>query len=141
MEMETENTTVEDLFYKTKDYVNTRIDLFKLKAINKSSSVFSITVATLFLIGVLLTVLLFLSFLDDAIGRDLKKGPSIDPVFLMRLRNVVQYLQSTHGVIHTSEKNVKLMKNGSKLLKDTVFGARRLITTTSTFSLSSTPNK
>ena len=55
-------------------------------------------------------VLLFLSFLDDAIGRDLKKGPSIDPVFLMRLRNVVQYLQSTHGVIHTSEKNVKLMK-------------------------------
>lgn len=61
MEMETENSTVEDLFYKTRDYVNTRIDLFKLKAINKTSSVFSITVATLFLIGISLIVLLFLS--------------------------------------------------------------------------------
>lgn len=73
MEMETENTTVEELFYKTKDYVNTRIDLFKLKAINKGSSVFSLTVSILFLVGVCLMVLLFLSaglafYLGEVLG-------------------------------------------------------------------------
>lgn len=62
MDVDSENTTVEDLFYKTKDYVSTRIDLFKLKSINKASTVFSMTVTTLFLIGVCLLVLLFLSF-------------------------------------------------------------------------------
>jgi len=35
--MENKTTIVEELFYKLKDYGETRLDLFKLKSINKVS--------------------------------------------------------------------------------------------------------
>ncbi len=59
--MESESNPVEDLFGKGREYINTRIDLFKLKSINKASSVFSSTIAALALLAILLMVLLFLS--------------------------------------------------------------------------------
>lgn len=59
--MESENTSVEDLFCKSREYINTRIDLFKLKSINKASSIFSMAVAVILLIGILMLVVLFLS--------------------------------------------------------------------------------
>ena len=73
MEIESENASVEDLFYKTREYINTRVDLFKLKSINKASSFFSITIILLFLTGIFLIVLLFLSiglavFLGGVLG-------------------------------------------------------------------------
>lgn len=61
MEIESESNSVEDLLYKSKEYINTRIDLFKLKSINKASSVFSMTVSALVLAGIFLMILLFAS--------------------------------------------------------------------------------
>lgn len=61
MEMETSNTTVEDLFYKVKDYVNTRFDLLKLKAINKVSSAISKSITTIVLLVFSVLILLFFS--------------------------------------------------------------------------------
>ncbi len=59
--MESESSSVEDLLFKSKEYINTRIDLFKLKSINKASSVFSITASALVLAGIFLMILLFVS--------------------------------------------------------------------------------
>lgn len=59
--METSNTTVEDLFYKVKDYVNTRFDLLKLKAINKVSSTLSKTITFIVILVLSIFVLMLLS--------------------------------------------------------------------------------
>lgn len=61
MEMETSNTTVEDLFYKVKDYVNTRFDLLKLKAINKVSSILSKTITFIVILVLSVFILMLLS--------------------------------------------------------------------------------
>lgn len=61
MGADTESTSVEDLFYKTRDYVNTRIDLLKLKSIKRASAIYSSTLTFLFLGGILFLVILFLS--------------------------------------------------------------------------------
>lgn len=61
LEEETETTAVEDLFYKSKDYVNTRIELFKLKGINKASNVFASTVTAIFLVVMGLMALVLFS--------------------------------------------------------------------------------
>lgn len=71
--MEIEKTPVEDLLLKTKDYINTRIDLFKLKSIDKASTIVPSTLLALVLFGLFLLVLLFLSigfalFLGNVLG-------------------------------------------------------------------------
>lgn len=62
MKMENNMTTpLEELFEKVKDYVDTRINLFKLKTVNKVSSFLSTLVSTLILIAILLLVIFFIS--------------------------------------------------------------------------------
>ncbi len=58
--MENQTTPVESLIDRVKSYVETRIDLLKLKAIDKSSSVFSLVIAMLvvILIGFIFLMLL-----------------------------------------------------------------------------------
>lgn len=67
--MENEQTTVEELFYKLKEYADVRLNLFKLKAISKISDFFS----TLTVIITLL-VLLFLIVICFTIGIALLLG-------------------------------------------------------------------
>lgn len=55
--MEKSTTSVEDLFEKLKDYIDTRVDLFKLKSIDKVSRFFSGLVAALVLLIVAQLVL------------------------------------------------------------------------------------
>lgn len=60
MMTEDKETIVEDLFYKSKDYLNTRLELLKLKAINKASNIFSITVTAICLaLFALMMVIMF----------------------------------------------------------------------------------
>ena len=59
--MEPSNTTVEDLFHKVKDYVNTRFDLLKLRAINKVSSTLSKTITCIVMLVLSVFVFMLLS--------------------------------------------------------------------------------
>jgi hypothetical protein len=59
--MENKTTSIEALFYKLKEYGDTRLDLFKLKSINKASGFFSSVIMGLILVGILLLVLTFIS--------------------------------------------------------------------------------
>jgi len=61
--MEKDPTAVEELFYKLKDYIETTVDLFKLKAINKVSG-FTSTV----IVSIILIILLFLILICISIG-------------------------------------------------------------------------
>lgn len=61
--MENDPTAVEELFYKLKDYVETTVDLLKLKAINKVSGFTSSVIVT-----IILTVLLFLIMICISVG-------------------------------------------------------------------------
>ena len=61
--MEKDPTAVEELFYKLKDYIETTVDLFKLKAINKVSG-FTSTV----IVSIILIILLFLIMICISIG-------------------------------------------------------------------------
>lgn len=67
--METKPTNVEELFYKLKDYGDTRLDLFKLKSINKVSGFLSTLI-----MSVILVVLLFLVLICLSIGLALLIG-------------------------------------------------------------------
>ncbi|RNI33671.1 hypothetical protein EFY79_18105 [Hanamia caeni] len=61
--MEKDPTAVEELFYKLKDYIETTVDLFKLKAINKVSA-FTSTV----IVSIILIILLFLIMICISVG-------------------------------------------------------------------------
>lgn len=67
--MENKPTSVEELFYKLKDYGETTLDLYKLKAINKVSGFLSNLI-----VGLLLIVLLFLVLVCITIGLGLLIG-------------------------------------------------------------------
>ncbi|MEO6820757.1 MAG: phage holin family protein [Ginsengibacter sp.] len=58
--MENQPTNVEELFEKVKDYAETRIDLFKLKTVNKVSGFLSNLITTILLVSLLFLVLIFL---------------------------------------------------------------------------------
>jgi hypothetical protein len=59
--MENKPTNVEELFYKLKDYGDTRLDLFKLKSINKVSGFLSTLIVSVILVVLLFLVLIFIS--------------------------------------------------------------------------------
>ncbi|HSN10405.1 MAG TPA: hypothetical protein VLS85_15295 [Hanamia sp.] len=59
--MENDPTAVEELFYKLKDYGETTVDLYKLKAINKVSGFTSTLIVSIFLIVLLFLVLICIS--------------------------------------------------------------------------------
>lgn len=74
--MENKTTSVEDLFYKLKEYGDTRLDLFKLKSINKASGFFSSLIMGIILVVILLMTLAFVS-----IGAALLIGSLIGQMF------------------------------------------------------------
>jgi len=59
--MESKPTNVEELFYKLKDYGDTRLDLLKLKGINKVSGFLSTLIVSVVLIVLLFVVLICIS--------------------------------------------------------------------------------
>lgn|SRR5690242_4546532 len=61
MNMQNDPTAVEELFYKLKDYAETTVDLFKLKAINKVSGFTSTLIVSIILIVLLFVILICLS--------------------------------------------------------------------------------
>lgn len=67
--MENENTSIEELFFKLKDYGETTLDLLKLKAINKILRVSSTIILSVFSL-----VLLFLILICVSIGLSLLIG-------------------------------------------------------------------
>lgn len=68
--MENKQTSnVEELFYKLRDYGETRLDLFKLKSIDKASGILSSVIVTIVLI-----LLLFLVFGCITVGLSLLIG-------------------------------------------------------------------
>ena len=58
--MENQPTNVEELFEKLKDYGETRIDLLKLKTVNKVSGFLSNLITSVFLLILLFLVIIFL---------------------------------------------------------------------------------
>ena len=68
--MESKPTNVEELFQKLKEYADTRLELFKLKSINKisgfTSSVLTMIVLVLLLSAVLLCITIALALLIGA---------------------------------------------------------------------------
>ncbi|MEO6682321.1 MAG: hypothetical protein ABIN48_05795 [Ginsengibacter sp.] len=75
--MENKTTNVEDVFYKFKDYADTRIDLFKLKSISKVSGILSSIIS-----GILLILLLFLILICITIGFSLLIGNALGNAFI-----------------------------------------------------------
>lgn len=75
--MENKTTNVEDLFYKVKDYADTRIDLFKLKAISKVSGILSSIIS-----GVVLVLLLLMVLICITIGLSLLIGSALGHAWL-----------------------------------------------------------
>ena len=57
--MENQPTNVEELFEKLKDYGETRIDLLKLKTVNKVSGFLSTLITSIFLFTLLFLVIVF----------------------------------------------------------------------------------
>ena len=72
--MENQSGSVESLIDRVKSYVETRIELLKLKAIDKSSSFLSYLILIVLIIGIGFTVFILLSialalFIGDLLGR------------------------------------------------------------------------
>lgn len=59
MDQDSKTSSIESLFKKTGDYVETRIDLMKLQAVNKTSEVTSSLVSNI-IIGILCTMTMML---------------------------------------------------------------------------------
>ena len=59
--MEDKPTNVEELFQKLKEYADVRLNLFKLKSINKLSGFMSISITIVILIFIFSTVFLFIT--------------------------------------------------------------------------------
>lgn len=75
--MDNKTTNVEDLFYKLKDYGDTRLDLFKLKAISKVSGILSTIIS-----GVILAILLLLVILCITVALSLVIGEALGHTYL-----------------------------------------------------------
>ncbi|MEO9021624.1 MAG: phage holin family protein [Ginsengibacter sp.] len=67
--MENKPTDIEELFYKLKEYGDTRLELFKLKSVNKISGILSTMLVLLILV-----ILLFLVLVCITIGIALLLG-------------------------------------------------------------------
>lgn len=72
-EIEEDVTLVEELFNKTKDYLNTRLELIKLRAIKKGTRLFSAIFLFLFLAMMFILIMVLLSvglalYLGEVLG-------------------------------------------------------------------------
>lgn len=105
MKMENDPTAVEELFYKLKDYGETTVDLYKLKAINKVSGFTSTLI-----VSVILIILLFLIMICVSVGFALLIGLWLGHAFWGFFIMGVLYL--IIGLI--------LFSNRNKILKDPI---------------------
>lgn len=103
--MENKPTNVEELLQKLKDYADVRMDLFKLKGINKVSGFMSSAI-TMFVIAIIFTTV----FLCITIGLALWIGSLLEHVYLGFFIMGALYL--IIGLV--------LYSNRSKLIKDKV---------------------
>lgn len=112
--MENKPTSVEELFYKLKDYGDTRLDLFKLKAINKVSSFMSSVI-----VSIILIVLLFLVLISVTIGFGLLIGGRLGNIFWGFFIMAAIYI--IIGLVLYSGRN-KLLKQpvSDKLIKELI---------------------
>lgn len=74
--MENKPTDIEELFYKLRDYGETRFTLLKLKAINKVSAIASSAIAL-----IVILFLFFMVLICITIGASLWIGEAIDSLF------------------------------------------------------------
>jgi hypothetical protein len=112
--MENKPTSVEELFYKLKDYADTRLNLFKLKAINKISSFMSTLIVSVFLI-----VLLFLVLICITVGLGLLIGSWLGNAFWGFFIMAAIYI--IIGLVLYSSRN-KLLKQpvSDRLIKELI---------------------
>ncbi|WP_207495050.1 phage holin family protein [Aridibaculum aurantiacum] len=80
-------TLIESLFSQSKDYIENRIELLKLKAVDKSASVFSAVVS-----GVIFFVVFFIFFVILNIGLALLIGDLVGKSYLGFLLLAAFYL-------------------------------------------------
>ena len=85
--MENKTTNVEELFYKVKDYADTRIDLFKLKSISKVSGLLSSIIS-----GIVLVLLLFMVLICITIGLSILIGNALGNLWLGFMIMAVVYI-------------------------------------------------
>lgn len=112
--MENKTTNVEELFYKFKDYADTRIDLFKLKAISKVSGVLSSIIS-----GIVLALLFLMVLVCITIALALLIGSALGQTWLGFL--IMAGIYVIIGLIIFSSRN-KLLKTpiSSKFIKEFV---------------------
>jgi hypothetical protein len=112
--MENKTTIVEELFYKLKDYGETRLDLFKLKSINKVSGFLSTLI-----VSVLLIVLLFMVLICLTIGIALLIGTWLGNAFWGFF--IIAAIYIIIGLVFYTSRN-KLLKApiSDKLIKELI---------------------
>ncbi len=110
--MDNKTTNVEELFYKLRDYGDTRLDLFKLKAISKVSGIISSIIS-----GVILVILLLLVIICITIALSFIIGDALGHTYLGFLIMAVVYI--IIGLIMFSSRT-KLLKTpiSNKFIKD-----------------------
>lgn len=112
--MENNPTSVEVLFNKLKDYIETTVDLFKLKGINKVSGLLSTII-----VSVILILLLFLMLFCISIGLALLIGMWLGHAFWGFF--IMAGIYIIIGLVMYKSKN-KLLKEpiSNKLIKELV---------------------
>jgi hypothetical protein len=112
--MENKEIHMEELFEKLRDYADTRIELFKLKGINKVSGFMSSVIA-----GLVLIILLTFVLLCVTIGLALLIGALVGKTYLGFF--IVGALYLIIGLVIYS-KRVKIIKTpiSNKLIKELI---------------------
>ncbi|HXS55930.1 MAG TPA: phage holin family protein [Hanamia sp.] len=110
--MENKTTSVEELFHKLKEYGDTRLDLFKLKTINKASGYFSSIVMGVVLVVILLIVLTFIS-IGAALLIGSLLGKSFYGFFIIALIYLIIGL-----ILYSSRKKIIKEPISNKLIKE-----------------------
>jgi hypothetical protein len=114
IKMENKEIHMEELFEKLRDYADTRIELFKLKGINKVSGFMSSVIA-----GLVLVILLTFVLLCVTIGLALLIGALVGKTYLGFF--IVGALYLIIGLVIYS-KRVKIIKTpiSNKLIKELI---------------------
>lgn len=112
--METKPTSVEELFYKLKDYADTRLDLLKLKSINKVSGFLSMLIVSVILL-VLLSLVLVCITIGLALLIGMWLGSTYWGFFIMGILYIII------GLVLYSSRN-KLLKTpvANKMVKELI---------------------
>ncbi len=112
--MENKTTNVEELLYKFKEYADTRIDLFKLKAISQVSGILSSLIS-----AVVMALLLFMVLICITIGLGLLIGNAVGEIWLGFL--IMAFIYIIIGLIIFTSRN-KLLKTpiSNKFIKSFV---------------------